>query len=141
MRLNLSDAVEPATSYAGWLFFYLYGFILPPREKTTVEMRCRLPMDMKLTAASSHMHSRGVAQRADLLEPDGSKAKDLFDTRDWDEPETAISSPETRLGTAGVRCASARGPSRLRVRAFAPRASQSATPAWRRSARRSTPRV
>ena len=84
--LNLHYSREPASQYAGTLFYYDYFIYLPPEQTATAKMRCEAPSDFTMMWSSSHMHRRGVAFRSRLLESDLTLVRNLFETADWDEP-------------------------------------------------------
>ena len=102
VRLNLWLAPEPAPVKAGTLFFYDWAILVPQNEAATAQMRCRVPEDVELLFAMSHMHRRGVGYRSWQVGGELEEPQMLFTTTAWEGVEPALFQP-TRTISAGQR--------------------------------------
>ncbi len=69
---------------AGTLLLYDWFVYVPPQSVVTSRMRCRIQSDATLMWASQHMHKRGVAFEARLLDRYGAPVRELLHTTQWD---------------------------------------------------------
>ena len=86
---------------AGTMFYYNSFLALPARQKTRATMACPVQHDVWLGDQVSHMHKRGVAYHASLLDGDplsgGKEIATLYDTKEWEEPIARVDSPALLL--------------------------------------------
>lgn len=75
------------TAHAGVLFVPELQFAVQPNSTEVVSHTCKVPFDMNLLKAASHMHKHGTHFDATI---GGDK---VFETTTWDEPESAVFSP------------------------------------------------
>ena len=81
---------EPGTitDHAGVLFMVQPNFAIKPHTTQVVTRNCKVPRDMNLLLASSHMHQHGTHF-------DGNVGGNLvYTTNTWDNPKPKIFSPE-----------------------------------------------
>jgi hypothetical protein len=90
------------TSHAGVFFFSNELFLLQPNgQPTDVAENCKIPYNMNVIAASSHMHKHAV----NFVATDGQQQ--LYTTTEWDEPQPVKFSPAMPLAkgsTVNFRC-------------------------------------
>lgn len=75
------------TDHAGVLFVPHLDLNIPGNSMTVINHTCKLPMNMNLLKAASHMHKHGTHFDAKI---GGEK---VFETTTWDEPESALFAP------------------------------------------------
>ena len=75
------------TDHAGVLVVPEFKFAIQPNSTQVVSHTCKLPYDMNLLKAASHMHKHGKHFDATI---GGEK---VFETDTWDEPDAALYSP------------------------------------------------
>ncbi len=99
-RVNLWFSPQPIQIEAGTLFFRDWAVLLPaaPAEASAT-MRCKLPSDISLLYATSHMHRRGVEFHSDVTPVTG-PAFSLHESESWSAPTPTVYWPPREL-TAG----------------------------------------
>jgi hypothetical protein len=73
--------------HAGVLFVVEPQFAIQPNSTQVVNHNCKLPMDMNIIKAGSHMHKHGTKFNATI------GAETIFETTTWDEPTPAFFAP------------------------------------------------
>ncbi len=73
--------------HAGVLFVVEPNIDIAPGTKGVVKHDCKLPYDMNLIKASSHMHKHGTAFTASIA------GDTVFETNTWDDPKPALFAP------------------------------------------------
>lgn len=73
--------------HAGVLFVPEYMFSIQPNSTQIVNHTCKVPFDMNLIKAGSHMHKHGTHFDATI------GAQKVFETATWDEPKPALFAP------------------------------------------------
>jgi hypothetical protein len=81
---------DPAnvTVQASHVFMNNFGLSVAPHSKSVATHSCTIPSDIKLLAAASHMHQRGVHFTATI--PDGTI---LYETSLWSDPQPRLFDP------------------------------------------------
>jgi hypothetical protein len=78
---------ETVTAHAGVLFVVEPKFKILPNSTQVVNHTCKLPYDMNLIKAGSHMHKHGTKFDSTI------GGQPVFATATWDEPKPALFSP------------------------------------------------
>ncbi len=102
VRINLWYAQEPVHTEAGTIFFRNWAISVPPAPNTaSASMRCRLPQDVSLVYATSHMHRRGVDFQSQLIR-EGEEPSPLHSSQNWSAPTPTVYWPARELETGDV---------------------------------------
>lgn len=102
VRVNLWYAQEPVHTEAGTIFYRNWAIYLPPAPDTSsASMRCRLPQDVSLVYATSHLHRRGVDFRSQLIR-EGEKPMPLHSSQNWAAPTPTVYWPALELKAGDV---------------------------------------
>jgi len=80
---------KPGTvkDHAGVLFVVEPDFSIQPNSTQVVNHKCKLPFDMNLVKAGSHMHKHGTHFDATI------GTEKIFETTTWDEPKPTLFAP------------------------------------------------
>jgi hypothetical protein len=83
-RINLQTIADAAViTEGGFLFFYNPFIFVRPQSTGAARMSCPIVQDIKLVSGQSHMHRRGVAYEA-LLVDSSAAASSLYESDDWE---------------------------------------------------------
>jgi hypothetical protein len=82
---------------AGMVFFYNPFIRIPPKGRAQAREVCPVLSEIFLVNAQSHMHRRGVGYQADLLDPQGNKMMELYQSTDWEDVVMRSFNPARRL--------------------------------------------
>jgi hypothetical protein len=76
--------IDQVTREAG-IFFYYNPFISVPAGAISVAREvCAVSKDVTLVNAQSHMHKRGIAYTANLLDASGGMVQEIYTTQSWE---------------------------------------------------------
>jgi hypothetical protein len=77
--------IETTPQRAGFLVFYDPFIYVPPQASATTGIRCSVPRDITIFAASTHYHQRGTGMKIwmDPAAPPPSESP-FFETHDWE---------------------------------------------------------
>jgi hypothetical protein len=94
VTFNLAKA-GTVTDHAGVLFVVQPKINVPENSDTTIDYACKLPMDMNMIKAGSHMHKHGKHFDATIGETPNLET--IVETTQWDEPKPTLFAPAKTL--------------------------------------------
>lgn len=83
------------TDHAGVLFVPQLDINIPGNSKKIIDYSCKLPMDMNLIKAGSHMHKHGT--HFDATIGSAPNLETILETTEWDEPKPTLFAPAKAL--------------------------------------------